>query len=164
MRAGAYWAWCEIVVAEDASRHSHHQPAHPGAMPLPGPPVPGAQTAALRPLAHRTPRNYGADLFVGYEFRNLHNTVDRAVYSPAERKVIINTGAPTVQLYVDGRGRFRDSARLLLAELFLDVIADELAQRAAAQHGHLDDKAYRAVKRDIIHRYGGDIHRSFLKS
>jgi len=164
VRAGAYWAWCEILVAEDASRHSHHQPPHTAVASRSAPLVAGSEAPALPPAAHRAPRDHGADLFVGYEFRNLHNTVERAVYSPEERKVIINTGAPTVRLYVDGRGRFRDSARLLLAELFLDVIADELARRAAAQHGQLDDKAYRAVKRDIIHRYGSDIHLSFLKS
>ncbi|GAA3687461.1 hypothetical protein GCM10023081_26010 [Arthrobacter ginkgonis] len=163
-RAGAYWAWCEIVVAEHASHHSHRQPAHMAAVSRSEPLAAGAEPAALRLTTHRAPRDYGADLFVGYEFRNLHNSVDRAVYSPEERKVIINTGAPTVRLYVDGRGRFRDSARLLLAELFMDVISDELARRAAAQHGHLDDQAYRAVKRDIIHRYGSDIHLSFLKS
>ena len=103
------------------------------------------------------------DLFVGYEFRNLHNNADRAVYSAAERKVIINTGAPTVRLYVDGRGRFRDSARLLLAELFMDVISDELARRRIEQHGHAGNlDAFHSAKRDIISRFGSDIHLSFL--
>jgi hypothetical protein len=143
VRAGAYWAWCEIVVAEHASHrssgHSHHS------------------------TAHRPPRDHGVDLFVGYEFRNLHNDADRAVYSAEERKVIINTGAPTVRLYVDGQGHFRDSARLLLAELFMDVIADELARRSLEQSGRADDSgAYRIAKRDIIRRYGSDFHLSFL--
>ena len=102
-------------------------------------------------------------LFVGYDIRNLHNSADRAVCSAAERKVIINTGAPTVRLYVDGRGRFRDSARLLLAELFMDVISEELARRRIEQQGHAGDlDAFHNAKRDIIRRFGSDIHLSFL--
>lgn len=100
---------------------------------------------------------------MGYEFRKLDNDLERAVYSREERKVLINTAAPTVQLYVDGRGHFRDSARLLLAELFMDVISDELARRLAEKEGRPSDvEAYRANKRDIIRRYGSDIHRTFL--
>jgi hypothetical protein len=102
-------------------------------------------------------------MFVGYEFRNLNNELDRAVYSAEERKIIINTGAPTVQLYVDGRGHFRDAARLLLAELFMDVISDELARCSVDKSGHKGSiKAYRAAKQDIIRRYGSEIHLSFL--
>ena len=143
VRAGTYWAWCEIVVAEDASRHSHGCSGH----------------VAKR----RLPRDHGADMFVGYEFRNLNNELDRAVYSAEERKIIINTGAPTVQLYLDGRGHFRDSARLLLAELFMDVISDELARRLVEQSGHKGNVgAYRAAKQNIIRRYGSEIHLSFL--
>jgi hypothetical protein len=158
VRAGDYWALCEIVIAEHASHRSADQPPHHAI----------ATNATARPAAahrevHRPSRDHGVDLFIGYEFRNLHNSADRAVYSAAERKVIINTGAPTVQLYVDGRGRFRDSARLLLAELFLDVISDELATRRVAQHGHAGNlEAFHAAKRDIIRRYGSDIHRTFL--
>jgi hypothetical protein len=145
VRAGAYWAWCEIVVAEHASHHGgggvHHH------------------------SARKLPRDHGIDMFVGFEFRNLHNDADRAVYSVEERKVIINTGAPTVQLYVDGRGHFRDSARLLLAELFMDVISDALARRSMVQSGRGDDgEAHRIAKRDIIRRYGSDIHLSFLNA
>jgi hypothetical protein len=92
-----------------------------------------------------------------------NNELERAVYSPKERKIIINTGAPTVQLYVDSRGHFRDSARLLLAELFMDVISDELARCSVEKSGHKDNvEAYHAVKLDIIHRYGSEIHLSFL--
>lgn len=156
VRAGAYWAWCEIVVAEHASHRSEGQPPHPAVVRPAGHP-------AEHPAAHRVPRDHGMDLFIGYEFRNLHNSADRAVYSAAERKVIINTGAPTVRLYVDGRGRFRDSARLLLAELFMDVISDELARRRIFQHGHGGElEAFHSAKQDIIRRYGSDIHLSFL--
>lgn len=162
VRAGDFWALCEIVVAEHASRRSVDQPPHlavaAGAVRAEA----GVQPAAHRE-GHRASRDHGVDLFTGYDFRSLHNTADRAVYSPEERKVIINTAAPTVQLYVDGRGRFRDSARLLLAELFLDVIADELARRRVEQHGHAGDlEAFKRAKRDIIGRYGSDIHRTFL--
>jgi len=144
-RAGTYWAWCEIAVAEDASRHSHGFSSH---------------SAKRAP-----PRDHGADMFVGYEFRNLNNELDRAVYSTDERKIIINTGAPTVQLYVDGRGHFRDAARLLLAELFMDVISDELARRLVEKSGHKGNVwAYRAAKQDIIRRYGSEIHLSFLNA
>ncbi|MDN3935312.1 ATP-binding protein [Arthrobacter sp. YD4] len=152
-RAGDHWATCEIVIAEQASRHAGDQPAHAGAAA-----TPGDSRGRQRPN-----RDHGMDLFTGYEFRSLPDGADRAVYSAAERKVIINTAAPTVRLYVDGRGRFRDSARLLLAELFLDVIADELARRRVAQHGHGGDlEAFQTARRDIIRRYGSDVHRTFL--
>ena len=68
-----------------------------------------------------------------------------------------------MQLYVDGRGHFRDAARLLLAELFMDVISDELARRSVEKSGHKGNgRAYRAAKLDIIRRYGSEIHHSFL--
>jgi len=144
VRAGSYWALCEMVIAEQASGHSSY----------------GTSGHAVK---KRLPRDHGVDMFVGYEFRNLNNELDRAVYSPKERKIIINTGAPTVQLYVDGRGHFRDSARLLLAELFMEVISDELARCLIEKSGHKDDiEAYHAAKMDIIRRYGSDIHLSFL--
>ncbi|MDQ0799718.1 ATP-binding protein [Arthrobacter sp. SLBN-112] len=156
VRAGDYWALCEIVIAEHASRQSADQPPHPAIAAAGTRPGPHHQ-------AHRPGRDHGVDLFTGYDFRNLHNSTDRAVYSEAERKVIINTAAPTVQLYVDGRGRFRDSARLLLAELFLDVISEELARRRVEQHGHAGDlEAFRKAKRSIIGRYGSEVHRTFL--
>lgn len=143
VRAGTYWAWCEIVVAEDASGRSRGYSGH---------------SAKKKP-----PRDHGVDMFVGYEFRNLGNPLERAVYSAEERKIIINTGAPTVQLYVDGRGHFRDAARLLLAELFMDVISDELARHLvdkSSQKGN--SRAFRAAKQDVIRRYGSEIHLSFL--
>lgn len=156
VRAGDYWGLCEIVIAEHASRQSADQPPHPAIAAAGTRPGPHHQ-------AHRPGRDHGVDLFTGYDFRNLHNSTDRAVYSEAERKVIINTAAPTVQLYVDGRGRFRDSARLLLAELFLDVISEELARRRVEQHGHAGDlEAFRKAKRSIIGRYGSEVHRTFL--
>jgi hypothetical protein len=144
VRAGSYWALCEMVIAEQASGHSSY----------------GTSGHAVK---KRLPRDHGMDMFVGYEFRNLNNELDRAVYSPKERKIIINTGAPTVQLYVDGRGHFRDSARLLLAELFMEVISDELAQCLIEKSDHKDNiEAYHAAKLDIIRRYGSEIHLSFL--
>jgi hypothetical protein len=144
-RAGTYWAWCEIVVAEDASGRSRGGHGHF--------------------VKRRLPQDHGVDMFVGYEFRNLNNEMDRAVYSSKERKIIINTGAPTVQLYVDGRGHFRDSARLLLAELFMDVISDELARCSVDKSGHKGDvEAYHVAKQDIIRRYGSEIHLSFLNT
>ncbi len=146
VRAGTYWAWCEMVVAEHASGHSYG----------------GTQGHVVK---KRLPRDHGVAMFVGYELRNLNNELDRAVYSLKERKIIINTGAPTVQLYVDGRGRFRDSARLLLAELFMDVISDELARRSVDKSGLKGNvEAYHAAKLDIIRRYGSEIHLSFLKT
>lgn len=143
VRAGSYSAWCELVVAEHAPRHSH--------------------ATAMHAARQRAPRDHGERMFLGYEFRHLDNELDRAVYSPHERKILINTAAPTVQLYVDGRGHFRDTARLLLAELFMDVIADELAHRAMAHAGRPDDaQALHAAKLDIVRRYGSEIHQSFL--
>lgn len=147
VRAGAYWALCELVVAEHAARHGNHGDA-PG-----------------RAVRRTLPRDHGMDMFVGYDFHNLDNDLDRAVYSSEERKILINTAAPTVQLYVDGRGHFRDSARLLLAELFMDVISDELARRSIEKSDQeYNFETYHAVKMDIIRRYGSDIHLSFLST
>lgn len=145
VQAGTYWARCEIVVAEYASKHNYG---------ISGP------TAKKR-----ISRDHGANMFAGYELRNLNNDLERAVYSRKERKIIINTGAPTVQLYVDGRGHFRDSARLLLAELFMDVISDELAQYLIEKSGHKNNvEAYHTAKLDIIRQYGSEIHLSFLNT
>lgn len=142
-RVGSYLAWCEIVIAEHASSHNHHPRPH---------------------VSHPRPaRDHGEALFAGYDFRYLGKDADRAVYSAEERLILINTAAPTVQLYVDGRGSFRDSARLLLAELFMDVISDELARRRLARTGQaVDVDDFHAAKRDIIRRYGSDIHLSFM--
>ncbi|MCQ4346642.1 ATP-binding protein [Pseudomonas stutzeri] len=146
VRAGGYWAWCEVVVAEPAQAPAHRQPR--------------LSSPVTRP---RAVRDHGEAMFAGYEFRNLNNELERAVYSAEERKIVINTAAPTVQLYVDGRGRFRDSARLLLAELFMEVIADELARRTVEKSGRTDDlQAWHTARQDIIRRYGSEIHRSFL--
>lgn len=143
-RAGRFLAWCEVVVAEAGARHRHHFPSS-GHSPH-----------------RRVPHDHGERLFLGYEFRHLDNELDRAVYSAEERKILINTAAPTVQLYVDGHGQFRDSARLLLAELFMDVISDELARRAVARNGQTGDAgALHHAKLDIVRRYGSAIHQSF---
>jgi hypothetical protein len=144
VRAGPYWAWCEVVVAENASGHGRG-----------GPPVHAPRK--------RAPRDHGIDMFMGYEFRNLEDARERAVYDANERKIIINTGAPTVQLYVDGRGYFRDSARLLLAELFMEVISDELARHLVEKIGNAGYvEAFHAAKQDIVRKYGSDIHMSFM--
>ncbi|MBN2869384.1 MAG: ATP-binding protein [Campylobacterales bacterium] len=146
VRGGAYWAWCEISVAEEVSS-GHGGGGH------------------LHAAKKGVPRDHGMAMFAGYDFRNLNNELERAVYSPQERKIIINTGAPTVQLYVDGRGHFRDSARLLLAELFMDVISDELARCTVDKTGRKGDlAAYHEAKQDIIRRYGSEIHLSFLNT
>ncbi|MDD2400569.1 MAG: ATP-binding protein [Sulfurovum sp.] len=147
VRGKKYWAQCEIVIADQASQHEHYH---------------GSSASAPR---KKIPRDHGANMFVGYELRNLNNDRDRAVYSHKERKIIINTGAPTVQLYIDGRGHFRDSARLLLAELFMDVISDELAGFLLKKSGIENDaQAYHTAKNDIIRRYGSEIHLSFLNT
>lgn len=144
IQAGNYLAWCEVVIADHAPQHHHHSRHH--------------RQAHQRRLS----RDHGEILFAGFELRNLENEPERAVYSPQERKILINTGAPTVQLYVDGRGHFRDSARLLLAELFMDAIAEELAKRITQKDGQEHDtEAQHAAKLDIIRRYGMEIHRSF---
>ena len=150
VRAGSYLAWSEIVIAEHAAGHPHH-------------PAPRHDPRAGHARRHHPPRDHGEAMFTGYAFRYLGKKADRAVYSAEERKILINTAAPTVQLYVDGRGNFRDSARLLLAELFLDVIADELARYRISHAGRAGDvEAFLAAKRDIVCRYGSDIHLSFM--
>ncbi len=141
--SGPYAAFCEVVIAEQASGKGYYHPSG-------------------RPSAPWHWDN-GTDLFRGYELRNLDNDIVRAVYSPEERLILINTEAPIVRLYVSGQGRFKDGARLLLAELFLDVITDELARRyvdRTTQKG--DFSAYMQVKQTFIRRYGVEIHRILL--
>ena len=153
-RAGSFWAWCEVVLADRASPPRPEGPTSPRTH--------RGEAAAGRDNARRSPRDHGEDLFAAYELRYLPDVLDRAVYRPDDRTIVINTGAPTVQLYLDGRGHFRDSARLLLAELFLDVIADELARRWVQQTGREGDRrAHHVAKQRIINRYGADVHRSF---
>lgn len=142
---GPATAACEIVIAESGVRHTQHPKSH-----LVRPHVPWDQDNAT-------------DLFAGFELRNLDNDIDRAVYSSAERLIIVNTEAPTVRLYVDGQGHFRDSARLLLAELFLDVIAGELAHRYVDRtQAKGDPEAYEQAKHTFVRRYGLEIHRIFM--
>ena len=141
--SGPYFASCEVVIAEQASGKGYYHPSG-------RPPVKWAWDNAT-------------DLFRGYELRNLDNDIERAVYSQEERLILINTEAPIVQLYVSGQGRFKDGARLLLAELFMDVITDELAKRyvdRTSQKG--DHQAYQQVKQTLIRRYGVEIHRVLL--
>lgn len=137
--AGAYNASCEIVIAENASGKGY---GHPSGTPS-------------KPWN----KDNSVSMFRGYELRNLSNDMDRAVYSPEERLILINTEAPTVRLYVNGQGHFKDGARLLLAELLLDVITDELARYyidRTAEKGQSD--AYRQAKHDLIRRYGVEVH------
>jgi hypothetical protein len=141
--SGPYSAFCEIVIAEHADGKGYGHPS-------------GKATAPWN-------MDNSVDLFRGYELRNLDNDMDRAVYSPEERLILINTEAPTVRLYVNGQGHFKDGARLLLAELFLDVITDELARRyvdRTTQQGQ--SRAYRQAKQDLIRRYGVEIHSILL--
>ncbi len=149
VRSGAFWAWCEIVIADNAlsTRRVTAEPA-PGRVP--------------EPVHHRAPHDHGEDMFVGYELRYLGDDEGRAVYDAQRRKILINTGDPTVQLYLDGRGRFRDTARLLLAELFLDVMAGELARRSLDRSGKdRNGEVFENTKRRLIHRYGAAVHKSF---
>ena len=153
-RAGRFWAWCEVVLADHASAPRPEGPTSSRTQ--------RREAAAGRDAARGTPRDHGEDLFVGYELRFLPDVLDRAVYRSDDRTIVINTGAPTVQLYLDGRGHFRDSARLFLAELFLDVIADELARRWVQQTGREGARnSYHDAKQRMINRYGAEVHRSF---
>lgn len=141
--SGPYEAFCEIVIAEQAHAKGY-------GIPSGRPPRPWIMDNSV-------------DLFRGYELRNLDNDLDRAVYSPEERLILINTEAPTVRLYVSGQGHFKDGARLLLAELLLDVITEELARRyvdRTTQKG--ENEAYRQAKQDLIRRYGVEIHSILL--
>lgn len=141
--SGPYSAFCEIVIAEQAAGkaygHPSSQPARPWNM------------------------DNSMDLFRGYELRNLDNDIERAVYSTEERLILINTEAPTVRLYVNGQGHFKDGARLLLAELLLDVITGELARRYVDRTTQMGEgEAYRQAKQDLIRRYGVEIHTILL--
>jgi len=140
---GPYSASCELVIAEDAAGKGYGHPSG-------------------KPYAPWTMDN-AVDLFRGYELRNLDNDLERAVYSPEERLILINTEAPTVRLYVSGQGHFKDGARLLLAELLLDVISEELARRyidRTTRKGQAE--AYKQAKQDMIRRYGVVVHSILL--
>ncbi|NCD08983.1 MAG: ATP-binding protein [Negativicutes bacterium] len=140
---GPYSATSEIVIAAEDTGKGYSQPS-------------GTPPAKLN-------NDNATALFVGYELRNLDNDIDRAIYKPDERLILINTEAPTVRLYVDGQGHFRDGARLLLAELFLDVISAELAQLyvdRTTQKGVLE--AYHEAKQTFIKRYGVEIHQIMM--
>ncbi|MGE4588454.1 MAG: ATP-binding protein [Acidaminococcaceae bacterium] len=140
---GPYSATCEIVIAAENTGKGFSQPSG-------------------RPPA-KWAKDNAAALFIGYELRNLDNDIDRAVYKPDERLILINTEAPTVRLYVDGQGHFRDGARLLLAELFLDVIAEELAKLyvdRTTQKGIAD--AYHQAKQTFVKRFGVEIHQIMM--
>ena len=141
--SGDYTAFCEIVIAANASAKEPE--------------------ALSKPTLDSNDMDDSRAMFRGYELRNLGNDIDRAIYSHEERIILINTEAPTVRLYVDGKGRFTDGARLLLAELLLDVIADELA------HCYIDNTsrkgrkaAYHQAKQDMIRRYGVEVHSILL--
>ena len=139
---GPYGANCEVVIAESANSSGFGLPSSRGG---------------------NRARGGSIVMFRGYELRNLDNDVDRAVYDPEERLILINTEAPTVRLHVDGRGQFRDGARLLLAELLLDIISDELARHIVDKTTRKgDSEAYLEVKHDIIRRYGVTVHSVLL--
>ena len=143
VRCGPFAAVSEVVIAENASGSGFGYPS-------------GRQG---RPWV----MDNSTELFRGYELRNLDNDMDRAIYDPEERLILINTEAPTVRLYVDAHGQFKDGARLLLAELLLDIISGELARRTVdrtTQAG--DSEAYQEVKHDLIRRYGVLIHSILL--
>ncbi|HCP14632.1 MAG TPA: ATP-binding protein [Peptococcaceae bacterium] len=140
---GDYRASAEIVIAENASGKGYGNVSSKPSIPW--------------------NMDNSIDIFAGYELRNLDNDLDRAVYLPEERLIVINTEAPTVRLYVNGQGHFKDGARLLLAELLLDVITDELSRRyvdRTTQKGQAE--AYKQAKHDLIRRYGLEIHSILL--
>ena len=143
VRSGPYSAVCEVVIAENASGSGFGYPS--------------GRTGRPWVMDNST------DLFRGYELRNLDNDMDRAVYDAGERLILINTEAPTVRLYVDAHGQFKDGARLLLAELLLDIISEELARRTVDRTTRAGDpEAYQEVKHDLIRRYGVLIHSILL--
>lgn len=140
---GPYSSTCEIVIAAEDTGKGYFQ-------------FSGNPPAKLD-------RDTATALFIGYELRNLDNDIDRAVYKPDERLILINTEAPTVRLYVDGQGHFRDGARLLLAELFLDVISEELARLyvdRTTQKGVAE--AYHEAKQTFVKRFGVEIHQIMM--
>ncbi len=140
---GQFSASCDIVIAENASGKGYGNPSPKSAGP-------------------GFVYNY-VDMFKGYELRNLEGTAERAVYSPEERLIIINTEAPTVRLYVNGQGHFKEGARFLLAELLLDVITDEFARHFVDRTEKKGQAgAYRQAKNELIRRYGVVIHSILL--
>ncbi|MEQ8198389.1 MAG: ATP-binding protein [Clostridiaceae bacterium] len=139
VNSGPYSADCEISISDDVSGKEYGHSSEKVPEPW--------------------DRDNSVDLFRGYELRNLNNDMDRAVYSPEERLILINTEAPTVRLYVDGQGHFKDGARLLLAELLLDVITDELARYYVDRTFEKgQSEAYKEAKHDLIRRYGVEVH------
>lgn len=141
--SGPYSASGEIVIAENSSGKGY---GHVSGKP----PAPWNMDNSV-------------DLFRGFELRNLSNDMERAVYQAEERLILINTEAPTVRLYVNGQGHFKDGARLLLAELLLDVITDELARLYIDRTTHKGQaEAYKQAKQDLVRRYGVEVHSILL--
>lgn len=70
VRVGPDWAWCEVVVADNAAGNIGHARR-------------GPSKRIARP---KVTRDHGIDMFLGYEFRNLENEPARAIYDPEARK------------------------------------------------------------------------------
>lgn len=141
VKADSYATECDIVIAKQASRAEN----------------------TIVPDEEAAKKHKPINFFKGYELRSLNNDIDRAVFNSEDRVILINTEAPTVRLYVNGQGQFKDGARLLLAELLLDVITDELARSyadIAKKNGQ--SLTYKQAKQDLIRRYGVVVHSILL--
>lgn len=144
VRAGAYWAWCEIVVAENAIGHARSD-------------------TAGHARRNRVPRDHGLDMFMGYEFRALPDAAVRLFTMPTSaRSSSIHLLPPCSSMSMDVViSAIRPE--LLLAELFMNLIADELAGRLLEKSGKAGDvAAFHAAKQEIVRKYGSDIHQSFM--
>ena len=100
------------------------------------------------------------EMFRGFELRAENNELVRCYYDKNDRKIIINTDAPTVKLYFDDKRVLPESSNILLAELLMDCIASSFAMKKLEQSVHHDLEEVAALKQDYIRLYGERIHKS----
>lgn len=105
-------------------------------------------------------------LFKEWAFGSLYNEIERTNYEEDSGKIIINTDAPTVKMYFDKNGNFIDdkSGLVLLAELLMDCVTEQLAQKYLSKTAinEFDSEAVKAQKQDFIRKYGVIFHKALL--
>jgi hypothetical protein len=119
------------------------------------------------PSPRNPPQRGGNEFFNGWEFKSLNTELERTHFDAQSKLIFINTDAPTVKLYVDEHGRYRDdkSGVVLLAELLMDCITEQLA-RAFVQSSPMldgDTDAVMSYKNNFIRQYGTIFHQVLLE-
>ncbi|MEH7035829.1 hypothetical protein V7054_27120 [Priestia megaterium] len=109
--------------------------------------------------------NVSNQIFKGWEFKSLDNPVERTRFDEESGIIIINTDAPTVKIYINSEGQFKEdkAGMVLLAELLMDSVTEKLAKAYVARTAFRDDiEGILAHKQDFIRRYGTVFHKDLL--